>query len=88
MFDTLLLGGIPILLLVIGIVESAKKLGLSGTGCQVLALVLGVLFTTLIELVNRYPNISPWVTAIVLGLALGMTASGLYDYSKRFMAGK
>lgn len=68
--------GIVIVPLIIGLVEVAKKLGLSDKLCPVLALalgtVVGVFCTTEISLQSR----------LVTGVALGLSSSGLYSGAK------
>lgn len=85
-FSTFMIGGISVIALVIGWVEFAKRLGVSGTGCQVLAAVLGTLFVALSQAIQMglvpEPWV-PWITVVVVGLGGGLAAVGLYDMVKR-----
>ena len=85
MFDPtiIMFAGVPVLALVLGIVEAAKSWGLAGKWCTVLALVLGVVFAMLIQLASTFPAFAPWLGALVIGLALGLAASGIYDFANK-----
>jgi hypothetical protein len=75
----------PVLLIamVAGIVEFLKKFGIEGNGSLiasfVVALVLGVLF----QLGDTFPGISVYLPIAVYAILFALTASGLYDLSKR-----
>jgi len=80
-FSVLLVDGIPLVLVIFGLVEFVKSLGLSGKVLTVVSLVLGLL----VGFAYRFTIITPqtfadWFSAIVFGLALGLTASGIYDF--------
>lgn len=75
-----------ILIMIPGIVEFAKKLGLSGNGSLILSLVLGIVLGVVLQLQVMFPTISPWVELVIYSVLFGMTASGYYDLAKRFVA--
>ncbi len=77
----LIVNGINIMVIVFGLVEFAKKLGLDGKGLTVLSMVLGVLAGIVYQLVQMYPEAAPWVQVVVFGLAVGLAASGIYDFA-------
>jgi hypothetical protein len=76
----------PLLILAIiaGLVEFAKKLGVTGNGSLIMSLVLGVVFGIIFQLMELFPVISPWVQVVFFGLLFGLAASGLYDLGKKF----
>jgi len=81
------IAGINIMLLVLGVVEAAKRLGVKGNGSFILALVLGFAFGVLSYLAENavIPEaVMIWVSAGVFGAAFGLAATGLYDFSKKF----
>ena len=85
-FSTFMIGGVSVIVLVTGWVEFAKRLGVSGTGCQVLAAALGSLFVGLAQAIQMglVPEVAvPWITVVVVGLGGGLAAVGLYDLVKR-----
>lgn len=78
--------GINILVLVFGLVEFSKKLGLKGNWLTVLAMVVGVIVGVATELAKMYPEVSKWYGVAVVGLAFGAAASGVYDFAKNKIA--
>ena len=77
-----LIGGIPTVILVFGLTEFSKRIGLKGAWLMILSLVLGVVFGTAYHIVSvGLPvTVADWITTIVLGLAIGLTSSGVYDF--------
>lgn len=72
-----------VVMVVLGLVELAKGLGLQGKQLTLLAMAIGCVVGTLFEVSAQFPAALPWVRAGVYGLLLGLTASGLYDLAKR-----
>lgn len=80
------IGNISMIVLVIGLVEAAKKLGLRGSACQVLAIALGALMIGLsqaIQLDMIPADTLPWIDIVIVGLGGGLAASGIFDLIKR-----
>ena len=76
--------GVPLVVLILGLVEFAKRFGLSGNLSTALSMALGVVFGVLFQVSLSVPDtLAGWLAVIVYGLALGLTASGLYDWSSR-----
>lgn len=72
--------GISIVVLIAGLVEFAKKFGLRGNGCIALSAALGVAFGVTYRLQFGMPaTLADWLSVVVFGLTLGLTASGLWD---------
>lgn len=81
--DTLLIGGLPVSLIVIGIVAIAKKLGLSQEWWPwfnggVSALLGGLA----LYLVPQFPEIKPYLEAVTTLLSIFLASSGIYQLSK------
>lgn len=82
------LGGISVIVLVFGIVETAKKFGLSGTWCQILAIVLGALLVGASQAITQGlipANAIPWINIVVIGAGGGLAAGGVFDVIKKRM---
>lgn len=84
MVPDLVLAGIPVIAIIVGLIDFAKGLGLPTKYAQLLALVLGVAVGLLVQAMEIYPVIGPWVTQAVVGLVVGMAATGLYRVGSRF----
>ena len=82
-FNDAIVNGIPLVFVIAGLVEFAKKFGLQGTSCTALSMALGVVFGVAYQLQAGPPaNFAGWFGAVLYGLALGVTTSGLYDFTK------
>lgn len=83
--DDILVGGVSLIVLILGLVEFAKKFGLSGNGLTILAMVLGVVGSVAVKLSAGVPvDLAGWVELVIYGLAFGSTACGIYDLGKNF----
>jgi len=82
--NTMLLGAVGIIPLVLGLVEAAKKLGVKGDASFALALGLGAAFAAYLEAVAQGlipASVQPYVSVAVVGIAGGLAATGLYDFA-------
>ena len=89
-FGQLAIGGVNLILLVLGWVEAAKRLGISGQGSFIMALVCGVLFAGLWQAMNTglVPEVAlPWIRVVIVGLGGGVAATGIYDIAKKVLVG-
>ena len=78
-FDQLV-NGIPLALVVMGLVEWIKALGVSGRLLTILSLAIGLVLGIAYQLSIEMPvDFAGWFGAVVFGLALGLTASKVYD---------
>ncbi|KPL82656.1 hypothetical protein SE15_11195 [Thermanaerothrix daxensis] len=75
-----MINGIPLVLVVLGLVEWSKRLGLSGKALQLLSMLVGIVLGVLYQY-SVFPLVTfaEWFGAVVYGLALGLIASGVYD---------
>lgn len=80
--------GVPAIFIVIGLVEASKKLGASGNLCIILAIVYGVVLLLLQQAADTFPLLAPWVKTVVMGLIVGLSASGLFDVAKNLLTPK
>ncbi len=86
-FTQLLVGGIPLLVVIFGLVEFAKSFGLKGNWLTVISMFLGLAFGIAFRFAqDGIPvGFSAWFVVIIFGLSLGLIASGFYDFAnKRF----
>jgi hypothetical protein len=85
MFDlnTLLVGSIPLVAVIFGLVEFIKSLGLQGRILTILALLIGLSLGLGYHVASLgVPSgFAGWFEAIVFGLAMGLVASGFYDFA-------
>ena len=86
-FANAIVRGVPLFWLVIALVTLLGKLGVSGRWQLVSALGVGMLLG-----VAYQASVAPlavwtdWFGAIVYGLALGLTATGVYETAKKLAA--
>jgi len=86
-FDWSTLADFALLVLIPGIVETAKKFGLKGNGALVLSLALGFVFVALAETITQglIPDVAlPWLRVALIGIGGALAASGYYDLAKKF----
>ncbi len=78
----ILVSGVSLIVIILGLVEFAKKLGLSGNILTVASMLIGIALGVLFKLAAMYPAINPWFEVAVFGLACGLAACGIYDFVK------
>lgn len=84
----LAVGGVNLVIVVFGLVAFAKSMGLQGRALTAVSMGIGLLFGVLFKLSVAMPvTFADWFAAVVFGLAIGLTACGLYDQAKRFLTG-
>jgi hypothetical protein len=89
MFDyaNLLVGVVPLVVVIFGLVEFSKSMGLSGKALTIFSLLLGCAFGSAYKIAESGlpASFAGWFALLVFGLALGLVASGFYDFAnKRF----
>ena len=82
-FNALVVGGIPLLIVIFGLVEFCKTIGLTGRWLTVASLLLGLAFGIAFKISQGGMPIgfAGWFLVVVFGLALGLVTSGLYDFA-------
>jgi hypothetical protein len=79
---TIVVGSIPLMVVIFGLVEFSKSLGLNGKKLTVFSLLLGIAFGIAYQLATAGvpAEFSGWFAVVVYGLALGLVTSGFYDF--------
>ena len=74
-------GGIPIVVVVLGLVEFSKQLGARGKALLLLSMALGILFGVGYEVAQTGvpTDFGGWFAYGIFGLAMGLVASGIYE---------
>jgi hypothetical protein len=87
-FSNAIVAGIPLVLVVIGLVEWLKRFGIQGAALNVASLLIGLAAGIAYQISIAMPaDFSGWFAAGIYGLALGLVASGLYDAGKSIASG-
>ena len=76
--DTTLLYGIAVIPAIVGLVQVVKDLGAPSNYAPLAAVVFGLLA----GFAQFYAGQLPWISAAVTGIALGLSAVGLYSGAK------
>jgi len=80
-FSTLLIGGIPLIAVIFGLIEFLKVFGLKGRILTIFSLLLGFALAIAYKLTLGLPvDYAGWMAVIFFGLAIGLTTSGIYDF--------
>jgi hypothetical protein len=81
-FENLLVGSIPLMLVIFGLVEFAKSFGLKGNWLTIFSMLLGLAFGMAyrVSTVGVPIGFAGWFEAVIFGLAIGLTASGFYKF--------
>ena len=89
-FSDAIINGIPLVLLIAGLVAFAKSMGLQGKALTILSALLGLLFGAAMQISEHgIPvDFAGWLGLVTYGLALGVGTSGMYDLVKRDLLGE
>ena len=76
-----------VVLVVLGLVTFFGKLGLKGNGQLIASLSTGTVFggAFMIAAIGLPTNFGGWFSMVIYGLALGLTASGVYSTGKELI---
>ena len=82
-FDTLLVGTIPLMVIIFGLVEFIKSLGVAGKALTIVSLVLGIAFGLAYQISTAGVPVAfvGWFEASIFGLAVGLVTSGFYKFA-------
>lgn len=87
-FSDVVVNGVPLMLLIVGLVQFISEMGISGKALRVVSAVIGLGMGIAYQMSQSVPvDFSGWFGAVLYGLALGVTASGLVD-QVRDLAGR
>jgi len=79
-FNDAIVAGLPLVLVVIGLVEWFKQLGVQGNVLRYVSMAIGLVIGIAYQISLGLPaDFAGWFGAAVYGLALGLVASGIYD---------
>ncbi len=80
-------GGVVVVPIIVGLVEVGKRLGLGSAYAAPVAVGLGLLVTPMGRgAAANLPGGSALADAVLRGLALGLSAAGLYSGTKRVLS--
>ncbi len=82
----LLIAGLPASGVIVALVEGAKRAGLPVRWAPVLAVLLGLVCGLLAQAAAVAPRVHLWYEAAGTGIALGLSAAGLYSGTKTVLA--
>lgn len=81
---TMIVNGVPLVLVVLGLVEWLKRVGVTGRASLAASLVIGLVLGVGYQVSTAMPaGFGEWFAAVVFGLALGLVASGIYDATRK-----
>lgn len=83
----ILVAGVPLLLVVIGLVEWVKKINVPSNALPFVSMGIGLILGSGYQVAeNGVPlDFAGWFAVIVFGLAIGLVASGLFDAAKNIV---
>ena len=85
--NNFLVNPLTLVLIILGVVEMVKKLGVSGNKLMFISMVVGFGLALLYKLRELYEPSSVYVDVIFFGIAAGLGASGIYSFiNARFPA--
>ena len=74
------LNPVTLAVLILGVVEFLKRLGLAGNKLMLVSMGVGILFATVYKTSELYPVAGPYLEIIFFGIAAGLCASGIYSF--------
>ena len=84
-FDAIV-AGLPLVLVVLGLVEWVKRLGLAGKAVVIVSMAIGLALGLAYQVSIAVPiDFAGWFSAAVYGIGLGLVASGIYDVGKSIL---
>jgi hypothetical protein len=83
-FFSVSIGGIPLIVIVMGLVTLCRKLKLSGKSLLIASLAIGFVLGMCYQMATLMPkDFAGWFAAVVYSLALGLVTSGIYETGKQ-----
>lgn len=77
------ISGVPLVLVVLGLVEWVKRLGIEGRVLLIVSMAIGLVCGAAYQLSVEMPaSLAGWVGVAAYGIAVGLVASGVYDAMK------
>jgi len=82
-FNSLTVNGLPLMVIVMGIVSVLKKFGISGNALFASSLGTGLIMGILYQVSIAVPvGFTQWFGVAIFGVGLGIVTSGAYDVIK------
>jgi membrane protein implicated in regulation of membrane protease activity len=78
--ENFVLNSTTLLVIVFGLVEFIKTLGVKGNVLRIISMTLGIGIAVVFKLSQIYPSWSPWIEIGAFGIVIGLTASGIYEF--------
>lgn len=83
-----IVNGIPLVVLVVALVEWTKRFGIEGKALNAVSMAIGAIIGVGYWYAQQpLASFSDWFGAVIYGLALGLTASGVYDAARNALRG-
>lgn len=83
-----IINGVPLTALVIALVEWVKRFGVEGKTINAVSLIIGAIVGVAYWYAqSSLVTFTDWFNALLYGLTLGLTASGLYDANQSAVRG-
>jgi len=83
-FFSVSIGGIPLIVIVMGLVTLCRKFKLSGRWLLIASLAIGFVLGMGYQISTLMPqDFAGWFAAAIYSLALGLVASGIYETGKQ-----
>ena len=82
----IVVGGIPLIVLILGLVEFVKKFKVAGNALIIVSMVIGTAFGVLYKVSLEYTIVNKYFEWAVFGLACGLSACGLFDLVKNLLS--
>jgi len=79
--------GVLAISLIIGLVEAAKRVGMDTVWATPMAVGCGLAISVGYVAAQQAPGSEAWLNALLWGLALGLSASGLYSGTRKAVDG-
>ena len=82
-FSTLLVNGVPLVIVIFGLVEFIKSFGVTGKIVTAISMALGLGIGICYQIASAGVPVGfgAWFGVVIFGLALGLTASGFYKFA-------
>jgi hypothetical protein len=81
----IIVGGIPLIVVIFGMVEFLKKFKVAGNALTISSLAIGVSLGVLYKASLEYTLVNKYFEWAIFGLACGLAACGLFDFAKSFL---
>ncbi len=82
-FSDVVVNGIPLVILIVGLVQFIREMGISGKALRATSAGIGLLVGLAYQMSLGVPvDFAGWFGAVLYGLGLGVVASGLVDQAR------